>query len=716
MVLIFAGLMLGTAVAGEKIPLAAVFILLLLTLLVCWNIRWNVWMIIPAVLVAMALFYIRDGETQREIQKKDWKTLSQYQAKVENVSKTSNAYAFLLKHNVLKGKILLYCKENPGVIPGDCILVNGKIEQQGDATNPGQFSARRYYLSKEIYYYSYSDRLKLIKRESDNISNGLFQARTFITRKLYKQYDEKTASLLQGMMLGDRSQISKDVKNDFKESGLIHILAVSGLHVSMTGGWLYRCFRRLGTGLCVSAGVGFFVAAGYSLLAGMSISSIRAVCMLGCYLFAQILGKSYDMLSSAAFAGSIIFFWNPYCAFDAGFVLSFTAVFVIGIYQELWSKEKDKKKKNRLLFPFIMQIGMFPVTVFLQYQMPVFSFLANALVIPMLSVLFPAAVLCVGCPPMIFHEVIELVFQVIFWISQREFGLVLIGSVPVFWVVCWYSMLFFLQKMKTQGLSAMKLTAVYIHVLLLVWIPMYRHHTVAFLDVGQGDCMAAQTDGGMILVDGGSTSIKNTGEYRILPYLHYMGHTNVQIAIITHMDEDHYAGILELLNMGRICYLGLPDVKKDKAFQTVEAAARKMGTEVFYLSRGKKIQGNDFDLEVIHPEKNSQLDKNAASIVLQGTLLGRKVLLTGDVEKEGEDQLMKQQLEQTEILKVAHHGSRFSTDDVFLEKIKPMFCLISCGKDNRYGHPHQELMERLKKTGSRIFRTDQNGAVIFPEK
>lgn len=120
-------------------------------------------------------------------------------------------------------------------------------------------------------------------------------------------------------------------------------------------------------------------------------------------------------------------------------------------------------------------------------------------------------------------------------------------------------------------------------------------------------------------------------------------------------------------------------------------------------------------MEVIHPAKGSSLEKNAASLVLQGKLLGKKVILTGDVEKEGEEKLLDQELEETDILKAAHHGSKNSTSEDFLKMTKPKIAVISCGKENRYGHPHKETLERLKTTGCQIRRTDEEGAVLFSE-
>ena len=145
-------------------------------------------------------------------------------------------------------------------------------------------------------------------------------------------------------------------------------------------------------------------------------------------------------------------------------------------------------------------------------------------------------------------------------------------------------------------------------------------------------------------------------------------------------------------------------------------AAEQNNTKIFYLSRGRMIRTRDTCLEILHPQKNSNMEKNAASLVMQGKVLGYQMLLTGDVEKEGEEQLLGEGLKQTEILKAAHHGSKNSTSSEFLQKVQPEQTIISCGQNNRYGHPHKETIHRLKNCHTKILRTDKKGAIIFQKK
>lgn len=145
---------------------------------------------------------------------------------------------------------------------------------------------------------------------------------------------------------------------------------------------------------------------------------------------------------------------------------------------------------------------------------------------------------------------------------------------------------------------------------------MARRKSLAFLDVGQGDCFVADTKSGAIIFDGGSSSEDQVGRYRILPYMKYLGYQKIQIAVISHMDIDHYSGIKELLEMGKIKYLGLPEIPKDETMKKIIGIAKKRGTTIFYLSRGRQITTKDGSLKVLHPQKNSQMEKNAASLVL----------------------------------------------------------------------------------------------------
>lgn len=720
MVLIFTGVLSGTAVVWNIMSMTAAFYMLagicLLAALFFSDRRYG-W-IVMGMLTGILLSFGFKTSMELDLAQVRERTIDDTTGRVLEVSKTKKGKsAVLLKHENLEGKILLYTPEKETILPGDILRFEGKLEEWEDATNPGQFSSRHYYFSKGIYYHVYSENIEIKAHQKAYFQEMILQCREYVKHQLTIQYRQKVRSFLNGMLLGDKNELSDEVKDDFKESGLIHLLAVSGLHISLAGRKLYQLVRRKSGSFIVGSLAGMMGAVFYCILTGGSGSSLRAVIMLGVYFLSEITGEHYDLMSAGAFAGIILLVLRPYRVYDTGFLYSFTAVFVIGIYQSIKPKMKGKYDKLRqsIFFCIFIEIGMLPLIMYFQYEAPVFSFLANIAAVPLATYGFTFAVLLIFLPYTVFHEGISWIVKAILWISEQSYGMFTIGHVPFLWVLLFYLMIGLCIWKKNGQKRHIRISIAYIIMIVLIWIPMARKKSLAFLDVGQGDCFVADTRSGLILSDGGSSSEDQVGRYRILPYMKYLGYQKAQIAVISHMDTDHYSGIMELLEMGKIEYLGLPEVPKDAAMKKIMQTAKKKGTMIFYLSRGRQITMKDGSFKVLHPQKNSQMEKNAASLVMQGNILGYRILLTGDVEKEGEEELLSEGLERADLLKAAHHGSKNSTSNEFLQKVRPKWTIISCGKRNRYGHPHLETIHRLQAYHTKIYRTDQRGAVIFED-
>jgi competence protein ComEC len=254
---------------------------------------------------------------------------------------------------------------------------------------------------------------------------------------------------------------------------------------------------------------------------------------------------------------------------------------------------------------------------------------------------------------------------------------------------------------------------------------------ITMLDVGQGEAIYIESDSGTTyLIDGGSSDVKKLGLYRLSPFLRSQGTDRIDYAIITHSDNDHISGLMELIEQEqiKITRLVLPYVKvKDKAYMKLEAIASEYDIAIQYISSGDLLQDGSISMLCLHPSINYEASSaNGYSTVLSISYGEFDMLLTGDLERDGEElltELLQNTAKQREfvfhpvidydILKVAHHGSKNSTYKEFLDLIRPELSIISCGKDNSYGHPHQELLDRLKSVGSDVRTTSVGGAITI---
>ena len=257
---------------------------------------------------------------------------------------------------------------------------------------------------------------------------------------------------------------------------------------------------------------------------------------------------------------------------------------------------------------------------------------------------------------------------------------------------------------------------------LLVYHPK-GHAQITMLDVGQGDGIYVQgPNGGTYFIDGGSSDVEQLGKYRIEPYLKSQGVGKLDYVFISHGDADHYSGIEEMLarqSVGvQINTLVLPcNFRQDEVLIDLAKLAQSVGTKVITMKEGDKLREGDLTISCLQPALEESLSGNAGSMVLEIFYHQFDMLCTGDVEAEGEELLIqKRKGKDYDVLKVAHHGSKNSTSEEFLECIHADLALISAGKDNRYGHPHEETINRLQNAGCRIYETEKMGAITLKIK
>ncbi|SHO51263.1 DNA internalization-related competence protein ComEC/Rec2 [Anaerocolumna xylanovorans] len=709
---------------------------------------------------------------------KDFKEKQKAWAKgeISLVEETDKYTRLTVKNSVLtleKGKsytelkILVYIDQKESYSIGNKVKISGTVMKFTKASNPGQFNEYLYYKTKKYHYKFYADSVTVVNSEINSYYQTLYRIKKQLTNTYYKLLPEKNAGILTAMMLGDTGNLDAGIKELYRENGITHILAISGLHISLLGLTLYKIFRRLHMPLLPSTLLTHLFLYSYGVLTGYGVSTNRAVVMMSVYMAAVLAGRTYDLLSGTAFSALIILLQRPLEITGAGFLLSFGAVIGIGaVYpalQKALSGKKEKLQKpeskhktapdvkrklieiikqyNKMLLQTFLasagvQLILLPILLWYFYEIPVYSPFINLLIIPLSSLLTILAFISVlaGCfcvPLGIFlmgsvNYILEFYEAVCLVGSGLPYKSILTGRPDILVIFTFYTTLFFFVQCNRKRGRRISLLLLFSFALLLS--PVKENNLeVTFLDVGQGDGIFLKLpDNTTILVDGGSSDVKNLGKYRLEPFLKFQGINEIDYAIVTHGDSDHYSGILELMQKDykgdiRIKNLILPGVPlEEDAYQNLIRAAGEKDTLVSVLNAGDYISRGSVYLSCLWPDKKaSELpgafsDTNSHSIVLGLHYLEFDLLLTGDLEGMGEEQItksIKEAGQQYDILKVAHHGSKYSTGDEFLNAVSPGFAIISCGAGNSYGHPHKETINRLMECKSTILQTTESGAI-----
>lgn len=670
---------------------------------------------------------------------------------------------------------------------GETVRISGNVSLFREASNPGEFDLKGYYQILNISYKL--SHAEILERSGSDfpLKEKLFELKISCSQILEKIYPAKEASVLKAMLLGDKSGLEEGIKELYQLNGLIHILSISGLHVSLLGMAISGFLKKCGISVWLRAPVSIGAMWCYGIMTGMGVSTWRAVFMFGMHLMAELFGRTYDMLTALSLAAILMLAENPLLVLHSGFLLSFGAVLGIGLVLPWWkgileeftknggskkssvktdgvnSRKKNQVKlrieiswnkpvksiKEGIYLSTAIAIATLPVLLHFYYVYPVYSLLLNLYVIPLMGLVLgfgaislilgfflPEAAFYVAVPDRVILNLYEGSCR---WALNLPNGIKIGGKPEIWQTAMYYGILTFLiiwhgrakEELKRQGgkkgSAVFQIPAInqWFFVLGMVWMLLERPFggfSVTFLDVGQGDCIVMQGDNGnCYMVDGGSTSKSKVGKYQILPFLEREGIGELEAVFLTHPDEDHISGVMELMEQSgygvKINSLILPDASqeiKDEKLLALRQQAAECKIPVYYIGRGNILEDRNLRFTCLGPEREIMTNEvNEISIVLYAEYGEFRMLLTGDVTGAPEEELLSE-LEGKEpltVLKVAHHGSKYSTPQELLEMTDPVIAIISAGEDNRYGHPHEELMERLKRQGCHIYQTTEGGAI-----
>ena len=686
---------------------------------------------------------------------------------------------------------------------GSKLHIYGRTASFSIAENEGSFDEKNYALGQGIFL-----RVELLKIYSCKTSKvSAFLEFMYQLKKSLKEFYElclpgEESGLLAAMTLGDKNSLDEEVKTLFSHAGLSHILAISGLHISIVGMGLYGFLRKRGLPFGVSGSLSFLAVILYCFITGFGVSSLRASIMFGVFMLGQVLGEKYDMLSSFSLALMLVLSIQPLSFVNSGFVFSFGAIFgIIAVANPMMNSYEKRCKKRfehtlryrkgmnyrkslkeklvtSILFSLGVQLFTLPMVAYFYYRVPVYVVGLNVIMLPILgavigcgllggligvlgSTLLSSSYVLVTCLGWILsnmgrlflclcHVVLYFYEQCSDLSLQLPFAQVVTGKPSVWKIIIYYIVLFsfvwgrqvvlFLKnKLEREGfwnprhyVGASFLIGVFC--MFLLSFHLGRPCEIDMLSVGQGDgIFICSKEGVVFFVDGGSSSKKELGKYVLEPFLLYHGVNEVDYWMLSHMDSDHISGCMELLESGfGIKNLVLTSTVKTEEDETAKShykslveLCEKNHTRIIYIEEGGKLGTKSLSFTCLAPKQPSDFEgTNENSMMLKMSYGKFDMIFTGDVGSEQEKRLLETYVNEKnsafvdiEVLKSAHHGSKNSNSRLWLETLQPKLCVISAGKNNLYGHPSKETLERMEQEGIYYLCTIDSGQIkLQPQK
>lgn len=665
---------------------------------------------------------------------------------------------------------ILFYTDQKNILPGDCMTVQGVCSTFSSAVNPGQFDALEYYSGRNVLFSLKKAEILeyCIPGRTDAVTlwrRALFSLKHQLCQSYQKVLGEEQAAALAAITLGEKQMLEQGQKQLYQEGGISHILAVSGLHISLLGMGLYRLLRRCYVPRPVSALVSGGVLVSYIEMVGWSASSARACIMFLIWLGAELAGRAYDRLTALSAAAVCILIRRPDWLLESAFQLSFLAILSLSTLSEYlpeWLGSRSRAGRT-YLGAAGLQLGMLPCTLYFFYQIPPWSILLNLAVVTLMPLIMGFGMLggifgMFSSPAGTFlaapcHYLLSAITGLCLWEQQLPWNITVCGRPGVQRIVVYYGMLaaaaavsFLLRVHQTkegklQPRRPVGLTRfLWLCVFFICWILMQPQAPsgleVTCLDVGQGDGILLRMPSGEVcMIDGGSTSESKVWNYRISQTVKYYGVREIDWWFVSHSDSDHISGLREYLcayrenSVGQngkgvtLRHLVLPVTEeKDETLEELRYLAEKNGIAVHTMAAGDDVgsgRGNGsslpdgWSLMSLAPDPAGMTgDKNQDSLVLLLQYGRFRMMFTGDLEKEGEKKLLeREEWMDVDVLKVGHHGSRYASSEAFLARTAPEAAVISCAAVNRYGHPSLETLERLQAAGCRTVCTAQTGAV-----
>ncbi len=628
--------------------------------------------------------------------------------------------------------VQLYLNEDVSLAPGDRVEGGFRFRYTGGGTE-----RPTYHQGEGIFLLCYpKGEITVFPKTEDSGHHMVSTLRVKILSLLDRVFPEDAAPFARALLLGDTKGLDHDVKSDLKVSGIYHVVAVSGMHVSILFAMVHLlCGRRR----VLTALIGIPILFLFAAVAGFSPSIVRACIMQTLMILAALASKEYDSPTALAAAVLVILAVNPLSITSISLQLSAGCImgillFTQRIHDYLLQKTplgpaKGKSLKARLTRWVVGSVSVTlgamsvvtPLSAFYFGSISLSGVVANLLLLGPVSIIF-YGVMAAGILGAVWLPLGKSVGWVVSWLIRGVLWVVnMISKVPVSavytssiyivaWLVFCYVLLAVFLKMKKKHpwvLTGCLLVGLVMAIGLSWAEPRLDDFRITAVDVGQGQCLILQTDGKYYMVDCGGDSDEEAAD-EAAKLLLSQGVFRLDGLIITHYDKDHAGGAEILLDRIPADMLYLPVIAADDPIR--DTLAEEYGAQICWVEEDLHLESADI---TIFPSLETE-DSNESSLCILFQPENCDILITGDRSAEGERALMESaELPNLEILIAGHHGSKYSTSWDLLNATRPEIVIISVGADNRYGHPTTETLERLKLFGCEVYRTDLQGTIIF---
>ncbi len=605
---------------------------------------------------------------------------------------------------------------------GAYCVVNAVVDWPEGARNPGQFDYREYLKNQHIAYQITLDSPSQISCKGQSIFHSAFEARKNLVSTVEKAMSPQAFAWTSALVFGDTQYLSEETIEWFRDFSLSHILAISGLHVGLFLGALFLILYRSGFATVEQArGVVLFILPAYCFISGAAPPVLRA-CLMALFLLLiaqwKVKVAATDVLALVAM---LLLLWNPAYFYNLGFQFSFIVTFSLFLSYPLLGNNNIWIVST--LISFISQAVILPLQLHHFYEFNPLSLAANVLLVPYFSfIIIPLLFLFVFVsffiPTWTFTLstlTVSLHEGFLTWIKgvSEPFNIQwVVGELPLEWILAYYALLTLMminwvqKRLKKAFLFGLGTVIILMSYSIKPYIS--NQGTVTMLDVGQGDTFVVELPfrEGVILIDAAGSPAFSSNSNRIAdqviePFLKSRGIKKIDALLLSHMDLDHSGSVDRLQSSFQV----------DKIYVSPYHQIDQKSVTVIRQGDTIVIGGHKFN--VLHPSVDEQ-DTNENSVVIYTKLGGKSWLFTGDITDAIEEKILNVYPSlTTKVLKVGHHGSDSSTSANWINNLAPNIALISSGVDNRYGHPHEEVVDRLLEKDVFLFRTDLHGAVQY---